>query len=265
MMIDDIGVLVFTSALNLRERALSVMETWLKDFPRGYLVGGYFADRELKMISAGDGVGEDYNSAADKQYQGLRILYAMHPGLAWYYVTGCDAYVFPGNLVDLLKGFDSREDFYIGGNCRRSGFLGEEIAYLSGGAGYALSNSSVRKILSIFDDIYRVKQSIGAETWAMSDVSLAYFLLKRWSISPTVCEGFSHYPPYHEWGDKFTCAPVAYHMLSIREMYLLHSGKAISAPGVLSRLFDLWQKIMTKRFKTKRIVNIVAKFIYARK
>ena len=71
---DDIAVLVFTSALNLHERALSVQKTWMRSFSKGHLVGGYYYDPSLRMISLPD-VKEDYFSATPKQFLGLKALY----------------------------------------------------------------------------------------------------------------------------------------------------------------------------------------------
>lgn len=90
---DDIAVGVFTSAEKLRERALSVQNTWLKSFPKGYLIGGYYYDAKLKMISLGPHVGEDYASAHRKQFLGLLELYHRFPETKWFFITGCDAYI----------------------------------------------------------------------------------------------------------------------------------------------------------------------------
>ena len=88
---EDIVVLVFSSALNLHERAVSINNTWLKSFKNGFLVGGYFIDPKLKMISAGKDVGEGYLSATYKQFLGLKIMYERFPEKPWFFVTGDDA------------------------------------------------------------------------------------------------------------------------------------------------------------------------------
>ena len=129
----DIAVGVFTSALNLRERALSVQRTWLRAFPKGYLIGGWCRDRELKMISLGEAVGEDYQSAHRKQFLGLLELFRRFPDAPWFFITGCDAFVFAENLAALLSAYDPAEELLVGGHCGLVEIGGESLLYPAGG------------------------------------------------------------------------------------------------------------------------------------
>ena len=267
---DDIVVLVFTSALNLHERALSCQNTWLQDFKFGYLIGGNYIDPELKMISAGNFVGEDYASASDKQYYGLKKLYEMHPDKKWFYITGCDAYIFSENLVNELSKFDSSQDYYIGGDFYQASISNIDFFMPRGGPGFALSRSLVAKILIRFDEIISIIETFDPWLQTACDRTLCYFLLTMFGVKPTYVKGFYTWPPYFysakhpkvRYGDEIgnnhitpvISKPIAFHALSIREMYILSSGKKLNK----NKLFILFDKILKKisfKLKTKSIIN----------
>lgn len=257
-------MLVFTSALNLHERALSVNNTWLKDFPCGYLIGGNFIDPKLRMISAGPDVGEDYYSAADKQYYGLKKAFELHPDKSWYFITGCDAFIYSENLVEILSKYDPHKDHFVGGYPRKFKMLNEEIIVISGGAGFALSHSLAEKIVEAIPDIYSLKDKLSQWEWSACDQVLAYYIECVLKVEPSICDGFSHYPPY-SMREEFHCAPIAYHMLNIREMYTLYAGKIISKPNAVFWCFDKFHKVLIKIFKTKSLVNKICNLFYGRR
>ncbi len=145
--IDDIAVGVFTSARNLRERALSVQRTWLRYFPKGFLIGGSCHDSKLRMINLDDGVREDFHSVHRKQFLGLMELYGRFPAAKWFFITGCDAFIYPWNLVKLLEGFDPEKELFIGGHCGTRMVAGEALVFPSGGPGFALSGALVKTLL----------------------------------------------------------------------------------------------------------------------
>ncbi len=267
---DDIVVLVFTSALNLHERALSCQNTWLQDFKFGYLIGGNYIDPKLKMISAGSFVGEDYASANDKQYYGLKKLYEMYPDKKWFYITGCDAYIFAENLVNALSKFDSSQDYYIGGDFFPASINNIEFLMPRGGPGFALSNSLVKKLLSHFEEIMSRIKTFDSFYQKACDWTLCYFLLTLFRVKPSYVKGFYTWPPYiysekHpkvRYGDEngenhitsIIDKPIAFHCLSIREMYILSSGKKLYKNSFLI-IFDKMLKKISFKLKTKSIVN----------
>lgn len=265
MTTDDICVLCFTSALNLHERALSVHRTWLTNFKYGFLIGGYFVDPKLKMISAGENIGEDYLSCADKQYYGLKKLYEMFPDKPWFFITGCDAFLYAENLANLLEKFDSSKDYIIGGGSLQHYHLENQdtnVEYVSGGAGFALSNELVKKIVQRLDDIYKEKHLFKSEDWSYCDVTLGYFLEKYWSITPTLCDGFSSFTPYHLYTHKFECPPIAYHYLSIREMYRLYTNRPVKRKNFFQKVFDKLSLILSRKLHTKHFVNDICCIMY---
>ncbi len=275
---DNIVVLVFTSALNLHERALSVQNTWLKDFPNGYLIGGYFYDPSLKMISLGKDVGEDYLSATYKQFLGLKVMYERFPNSEWFFVTGCDAYVYSKNLCALLSKYDSQKDYYIGGHFGKRNVNNTDITFAFGGPGFALSASLLKKLLPHIDFILKDYTNYEIMKNGACDVTIAYYLLKLFGIEPTFEEGFYHCQPYKYPGVQYYNGnnelitqspidnPIAFHNLSIREMYLLRKeGRkegALKPKTPITFLFDKVCAFISKKLKTKRFVNTVCKFLF---
>lgn len=264
----DIAVLVFTSALNLHERALSVQNTWLRDFPNGYLVGGYYYDPTLKMISLGTNVGEDYLSATPKQFIGLKVLYEKFPNIPWFYVSGCDAYLFAENLCDLLSNFNPQEELFIGGNFLKRTIENVEYFYPSGGSGFVLSNQLVKKLLTKIDFILEnLKQYELFYRYGACDAALGYYFLTLFGIKPVYADGFYSVAPYKYPGDYYYNGnfqyvsepvidkPIAFHTLTIREMYALYAGKKLKKRTFIDKIIDKVSYILSRKIKTKTLVN----------
>ncbi len=274
--VEDIAVGVFTSALNLRERALSVQETWLRDFPNAYLIGGWYGDPGLRMITLGEGVGEDYRSAHRKQFLGLMELRKRFSGAKWFFITGCDAYVFAGNLVDLLSEFDHRGEFLVGGHCGEAAIGEERFLFPSGGPGFAVSAGLAAAIAPRVPGFVEEWERGQGELASACDVALAYLVLRERGVRVTFREGFYFLPPYRYPGNAYKDGegrlvdrqaiekPLAYHSLSIREMYLLDSGRRLRRPGPAALLFDATAKLAGRKLRSKSIVNRASRFLFGR-
>jgi len=274
---DDIAVGVFTSALKLRERALSAQETWLADFPKGFLIGGYHEDAGLRMIALGEGVGEDYRSAHRKQFLGLLELFRRFPEARWFYLTGCDAYVFADNLVELLAGFDDREELLVGGHCGLARVDGEDILYPAGGPGFALSRALVEALadrIPAFVEEWERDQP----GWATAcDLAIAWLAKRERGVSLSYAEGFYYGPPYYYPSNTYKdgegrdvnreviAKPIAFHNLSIREMYLLRGGTWPARPGLAGKAFDKLSLIATRRLGSRSLVNNACRLLFARR
>ncbi|MFA6506545.1 MAG: hypothetical protein WCT14_10620 [Treponemataceae bacterium] len=262
--------LVFTSALNLRERALSVQSTWLADFETAYLIGGYHFDTQLRMISLGETVQEDYLSATYKQFFGIKKISELHPEFDWLFITGCDAYVFKDNLEKALGEFDPTKDFFIGGHCGKAELDGKAFFYPSGGPGFALSKALVDKIAPRLEEMAHTWVTTQTAFSTACDLAITYFLKEWYNVSFTYRDGFYHCPPFYypenEYLDNFgnkvrnevSNFPIAFHSLSIREMYELHRLKTLKKPSVIDKAFDKIALVLTRKMKTKRIVNVIA-------
>lgn len=270
----DIAVVVFTSALNLHERALSVQSTWLRDFPKGYLVGGRCVDPDLKMISLGAGVGEDYRSAHEKQFLGLLELYHRFPEAKWFYITGCDAFVFSHNLAELLSRYDQHREYFIGGHCGEAMVDGAPLIYPSGGPGFALSQALVASIAPVIPGYIEEWKTTQVGLRSACDVALAYLVWRERGVKVSFVDGFYNCPPYRYPGNPYRDgegrevdrgiidAPIAFHALSIREMYLLSSGRMPRKPTVLSKGYDLLSVLLSRKLRSRAIVNRLSQTLF---
>ncbi len=271
---DDIAVLVFTSALNLHERALSVQKTWLRNFPKGHLVGGYYYDPSLRIISLPD-VQEDYFSATPKQFLGLKALYEKYPDTKWFYILGCDGYVFYKPLCELLSKYDASKDYYIGGNFLKRNIENTDYFFPAGGPGFALSNPLVKKLIPYIERIlaeipsYHLFYEEGA-----CDAAMGWFLLKYLNVKPVYAEGFYTVAPYKYPGDKYwngsgefvsepvISNPIAFHTLTLREMYILSSGRIPKKRTFFDMVIDKISWYLSRKLKTKTLVNTIFEKVY---
>ena len=263
----EISVGVFTSALNLRERALSVQRTWLRDFPSGFLLGGKHVDPGLRMLSCGADVGEGYRSALKKQFVGLGLLVERFPAARWFFITGCDAYVYARNLEALLAGYDPSLDWFIGGHCARVEVDGESILYPSGGPGFALSRPLALKVCERAEAFVAKWEGRSDGLRGACDVAMAVLVVRILGRAFTYQEGFYHCQPYRYPGNPYldgegatvdkapTDTPIAFHSLSIREMYQLDCGDDLRRPGILLRAVDYVAKRAARIFRTRYVVN----------
>ncbi len=274
---DEIVVGVFTSALHLRERALSVQETWLRQFQHGYLIGGWHKDPKLRMIALGKDVGEDYKSAHRKQFLGLIELRRRHPSAKWFYMTGCDAFVFPANLCHLLSQFDASKQYLVGGHCGMVTVEGVPLVYPAGGPGFALSGTLVDAILPAIPAFIEEWENSYPDLATACDAALAFLVKRECGVSVSFEEGFYYGPPYYyphntyKDGDgrdvnrDVIAHPIAFHNLSIREMYLLESGRWPTKPGLAAKIYDWAARIATRKFGSKSLVNRLSRLLFRRK
>jgi hypothetical protein len=265
---------VFTSALNLRERALSVQETWLKDFPNGYLIGGYHFDPDLRMIALGKDVGEDYHSAHRKQFLGLLELRERHPEARWFYITGCDAFIFSDNLAALLSRFDPSKPVLVGGHCGQVTIDGEPFLFPSGGPGFAASGTLLDILKPAIPSFIQEWELGQPALRSACDVAFAWLSRREAGVGLTYAEGFYYGPPYYYPNNTFKDGtgrdvnqdvidrPIAFHNLSIREMYLLSRGIWPKRPGLAAKVYDKAAYILSRRLKTKRIVNAISRILF---
>lgn len=274
---NDIAVGVFTSALNLRERALSVQNTWLKDFKNGYLIGGWYSDPKLRMVSLGAEVGEDYQSAHKKQFLGLLELHKRFPEAKWYFITGCDAFVCEKNLTALLGTFDYHTPLLIGGHCGRANIGDADLLYPSGGPGFALSRSLVDALAGSIPGFIAEWEARRDGLSGACDVAMAFLVKIKVSAGFSYSKGFYNNPPYDYPGNGFldgsgklvhediVSDPIAFHGLSIREMYELADGYLPVRPGIFLRFMDLLLRKTARYLKTKRLANSISRLIAKRR
>jgi hypothetical protein len=272
---DEVAVGVFTSALNLRERALSVQNTWLKGFTNGYLIGGWYDDPGLKMISLGETVGEDYRSAHRKQFLGLLELRHRVPDAKWFFMTGCDAFIFKDNLVALLDRYDPSMELLVGGHCGMVTVDGEALLYPAGGPGFAVSKALVDALVPAIPGFVGQWEEANPGLATACDAAMAYLAKHERGVGLSYEEGFYYGPPYYYPANTYKDGegrdvnrpvidrPIAFHNLSIREMYLLDGSRWPRRPGIAGKAFDKATRVITRRLKSRSIMNSVCRLLFA--
>jgi hypothetical protein len=233
----EIAIGVMTS-VKIIQRFTACKETWLKDFNYKYLFGGYLKHPDL--ISLGDHVGEDNNSAFLKQYLGLKYMYEQTQNIdqvQWYFFVGCDTFIYKERLEEIATRFDPTKEWYITG-ITNTGMLARyyknptnyRVAF--GGAGFLLSKPVLKKLyphidsfISKWPELFKKDfQEMGIEC---CDVSLAYQLQHELNIPLTLLEGkddgfygiqLSNYK-------KVVEQPVVLHRIYPDEMYELYKRK----------------------------------------
>ena len=215
-----IGVMATTINQKYQDQIRACASTWCKEALQFqvpvYFFGGHLSypgdslevdGKSLSYINL-PGVQEDYNSAFDKQFYGLRYLLEKVPA-DFYMIIGTDTYLQIPNVLKLLDKYDHKKDYYIGGHgCHQPHqnmrlLDGYNVYYMSGGAGFILTKVTTVKIVSQIEEIKCEWPTICArnsksDLLPACDVALAYYLHKM-SIFPTVEKGFYPYTSHGQY------------------------------------------------------------------
>lgn len=129
-----------------------------------------------------ENVGNDYLSAADKQYLGLKYVHE-HYTYNYMCVCGTDTYVVVPRLEKYLSQFSSTMPIAIGGHGDSRNICGEHINYLAGGCGIILNYAAVALIYNSLDKMQEQWLDLCVSnnyiTWIPAcDLSLCYFMHK---------------------------------------------------------------------------------------
>ena len=153
----------------------------------------FLADSECVRFIFLDRIFDDYLSAAEKQYRGLKYIYE-HFRATWVYVCGTDTFVHVQRLLDKLSSYDSDRPYYIGGNdCTRQ-VSQHTIPYHSGGPGFVFSHVVLKEIypsLITFQSSWSklCHESNRVDLISACDVSFA-FLVQSFSLFETLSASF---------------------------------------------------------------------------
>ena len=183
----SIGVLATNVSDKYREQIDACLETWYTDAKPGkvavHFFGGYIRYDHPAYVNLAD-VAEDYQSATDKQYFGLRWLKKNAPA-DFYMIIGTDNYLNIHNILKELKHCTPDEDLYLGGHgWYKTTPTGDTFYFHSGGAGIVLSRRTLDRIEPHFESIIEGWKLVCPDLPAACDVSLAHTLFKL-KIDPT--------------------------------------------------------------------------------
>ncbi|GAV08328.1 hypothetical protein RvY_18040 [Ramazzottius varieornatus] len=122
------------------ERALSVKHTWLKRCD-GYVFVSSEANDSLPAVDACVGEGRDILWGKTKF--GFRYAYDLVDKYDWFLKADDDTYVIMENLKLLVADYSPKEPLYFGHHFKMNAPEG----YMSGGAGYLLSQKALRSFV----------------------------------------------------------------------------------------------------------------------
>lgn len=132
---------VMTAPMNHKKKAVHVKATWGKRC-NTLLFMSSAVDEELPSIALP--VGEGRNNLWGKTKEAFKYIYEHYNGTYdWVMKADDDTFVIVENLRYMLINVDSRKPVYFG--CRFKPFVKQ--GYMSGGAGYVLSEEAVRRFV----------------------------------------------------------------------------------------------------------------------
>jgi len=171
-----------------KDEIIKINETWgYKAEELGYKVLFFLGEEKTDLINEKKyiylkGVSNDYLSASYKQNIGLKYIYENYD-FDFVCVCGTDTYVNVGNLIPYINQFDSKKDYYIGGQSDKLGLtvVGNSTVCYHSGAGFFLSKSILSKFYhllpNITDDwINKCDKHNVAYLKPACDISIAYYL-----------------------------------------------------------------------------------------
>lgn len=233
--IKNIAVGIMT-APKLRERYLSCWYTWLQDYQFKFVFTGKTSSLEVPHIKIN--CEDDYNSAIEKQFLGLKFMYE-NSQADWYIFAGCDTYIYTKRMQGLLSNFNCEEPLYIGSKQHSGSFTDLYKTetpckhFASGGPGLILSKKLLKDLYSVLDKCPVIWKNALAEFNeklhpAASDVALAYVLWKELSVFVTFIPDNLSYELYHCPPKDYKQTvkhPVSFHYVTPKLMLKLHQNR----------------------------------------
>ncbi len=127
-----------------------------------------------------ENVGNDYLSAADKQFLGIKYAHD-HYDYKYLFVCGTDTYIVVPRLIKYLKNLDINSPCIIGSHGDTRNICGKTVNYLAGGAGLILNKKLVESIYTRLTSLQEEWLSLcinnGYLQWIPScDLALCWFL-----------------------------------------------------------------------------------------
>ncbi len=135
-----------------------------------------------------ENVGNDYLSAADKQFLGIKYAHD-HYDYNYLFVCGTDTYIVVPRLIKYLENLDINGPCIIGSHGDTRNICGKNVNYLAGGAGLILNKKLVKSIYTRLTSLQEEWLSLcinnGYLQWIPScDLALCWFLQSGKGVLP---------------------------------------------------------------------------------
>ena len=125
-------------------------------------------------------VGNDYQSAIDKQNLGLKYIHENYES-EFIFCCGTDTYINIDNMLSYIDGFDSNKSLFVGGHGDYRTLKNKQYNFHCGGAGFILTGVCLHYIYSVLTRIKDEWHNICIESScgdliSACDVALSYYL-----------------------------------------------------------------------------------------
>lgn len=227
-----IGLLGTTINPKYRAQIVACRATWIPEAEKlqvpVVIFGGYHVDPQIPVVNLPHAA-EDYYSAFNKQFLGLKYLYDKYDA-DFYFFAGTDNYIFTNRLLKLIENYNSSELLYVGGSGDDRNINGTVIHFYSGGGGFLLS----RGVLCLLND-HNLLSLQATEVWRAAcadqslypacDVAIAYLahiynftFINDPNFKGCNCYGLGAtedkwYPNPPDWSKIYTCHYMEPYML----------------------------------------------------
>lgn len=266
----DIAFVIFTGLPFYRNRALAMYDTWLSRTTKYYFLSAtpdYYLPVTIVM-----GAGEDKLSNIKKLFYGLQIIYKQQMLLSpndrqkWFYIAGCDTFIFVPHLLKRLDGYNHTEALLIGSDIGIERCPGENnttfsIPFPSGGAGFFFSF----KLLEIMQPhLSNYLENIWFPGSPLSDVALTC-LAYRLGVKLTDASGFWRDTPIktlneHGYNKLHSDSEInSFHyvpseeMYALDEFYVLQHVERLIKHGNINDLSQLINHFIVTHYKLMRM------------
>lgn len=247
--IDDVAFGVLTSERFVDTRLASQQRTWLRRVR--HVV--FYSESELRWLPtvklAPPNREELVGGGAWKNFPALMDLHRRFPNQKWVFFHDDDTYVFVENLLTALGKYDPDRDYYVGLYWTpRVDMEWKEvqIAYASGGAGYAISRALLRRLAPTMPSCH------GNYTRWAGDVRVGKCIFDL-GVRITPAVGFHHEPhdmymwdmsggsfPYghlSKFASAANLSPSTFHHLSVDQIALYNRMQLAESRGPSGELY----------------------------
>ena len=196
----SIGVMGCTTIPKYFQEVKSILNTWVPEcwengIPVYLFVGEKIAEEEkllnTQYIIHLEGVGDDYNSASEKQWLGYKYLYDNVPS-DFYMIVGTDNYVWWKNLSPIIEKYNPNNAFLIGGYGEVRIFDRKQQYFPFGGAGLILTHEALKRLYPRLTSLFSEwRKFIGmGDLIPACDVAIAYYA-EQYNI--VICRDYGLY------------------------------------------------------------------------
>jgi hypothetical protein len=154
-----IGVYSCFAQKKFIDQSIACHQTWEKHARKFGVNVFYYVDQNIDSSVNWDNiiqlknVGDDYESAFQKHFKGLKQMYETVVS-DWYFSAGSDTYLNIENTLKMLNKYDCNQPRVIAGCHGYSDCLINDVFFewYSGGGGYFVSRSALDYLIKYFDD-----------------------------------------------------------------------------------------------------------------